>query len=70
MFLYTPKYRPPAFAGLPRGFELIETPQDRTGYNRPDLPTSQHRFGVIGWSERLSTEDVEKFQLTYLGEGS
>jgi hypothetical protein len=68
MFLYTPKYRPPAFSALPKDYELVETPQDRAGYNRPDLPTSEHQFGTIAYPEKLSKDDQERYELKYLGQ--
>lgn len=68
MFLYTPKYRPPAFSVLPKGYELVETPQDRAGYNRPELPTGEHRFGVVAWTKKLTSDDLERYELKYLGE--
>lgn len=67
MFTYTPKYRPPQFSGLPKGWELLATPSDRAGLNRPDLPTSRHRFGVIGYAEQLTKEEAESCELNYLG---
>lgn len=68
MFRYSLKYRPPeASSNLPKGYEVLETPRDRSGYNRPDLPTSDHRFGVIGLTKQLSRDDVERYELTYLG---
>lgn len=69
MFCYAPMYRPPMFSTIPKGWELVETPKDRSGINRPDVPTSrEHRFGVIGYAQRLSKDDQERFELQYVGE--
>lgn len=59
MFTYTPNYRPPQFSGLPKGWELLETPHERGGITRADLPTSDYKFGLIGYATRLSDEQVE-----------
>lgn len=67
MFTYTPKYRPPEFSVLPKGWKYLATPTDRAGLNRADLPTSRHRFGVIGYAEQLTKADVERYELNYLG---
>lgn len=68
MFCYSLKYRPPQFSWLPEGWELLETPHDRGGINRPDLPTSTFRFGVIGLTQQLTTDEREQYELTYVGE--
>ena len=68
MFCYAPQYRPPQFSALPKGWELLETPQDRSGLNRPDLPTSKYRFGVIGFAEKLTNDQRDQYELTYVGE--
>jgi hypothetical protein len=67
MFQYTPKFRPPAFSNLPKGYELLEVPQT-AGYRRPDLSLSRYQFGVIGLREKLSIEDAECYELIYIGE--
>jgi len=64
--LYTPQYRPPGFATVPKGWELIENPK-LTPFNRADLPRSSYNFGVIAYPEQLSASDAENYELTYLG---
>lgn len=69
-FAYAPKLRPPTRDGLPRfEFELLERPHFGFGFDRrTDLPASSHQFGVVGFKEKLSADDVEHFDLEYLGE--
>jgi len=67
LYCYALTYRPPAYTHCPEGWELIERSQG-TGYDaRRDLPVSQYLFGVIGYRQRLSQEDVLRYELQPLG---
>jgi hypothetical protein len=70
MHLYVPKLRPPTTVNLPRGeWTLVERPYPGLGFDRRvDLPASTYRFGVVGYEEKLNDEQVEHFDLEYLGE--
>lgn len=60
-------YRPPSTFTVPTGWTLLEKPPDAYHINRPDLPFSKHRFGVVGYERQLSADEVEKWELEYLG---
>jgi hypothetical protein len=64
--LYAPQYRPPGYATVPAGWELVENPK-LTPFKRPDLPRSNHNFGVIAYERELTAEEIKSYELTYLG---
>lgn len=68
LYLYTLQYRPPGIGTCPKGWELVERPRMPGWERRTDLPESKHRFGVIGYERPLSAEDVERYELTPLGQ--
>lgn len=61
---YTLLYRPPSTFTLPRGigWSLVERPTVGH-YNRPDLPLSQHPFGVVTFDREVTPEEIEQFEL-------
>ena len=65
---YTPLYRPPYFASLPRAtWKLIERPAAGLGFDlRQDLPLSEHRFGVVEFDRELTADEVAAFELKEL----
>ena len=42
-------------------WEYVEAPWE--GVNRPDLPRSQHRFGVFRTTVEISAEDLKRFDI-------
>ena len=66
MHLYEPLLRPAGFATAPSGWEYVERPAS-VMLNRPDLPQSRLRYGVIGYREKLSDETREHYSLRYIG---
>lgn len=66
MFKYAPLYRPAPFSSIPKGWEFVEAPHE--GVNRPDLPRSKYKHGVIAYKRELTAEEVERNELEYLGE--
>ena len=60
-------YRPPSFATLPRGlqWDFAELPTDNhyLATKRPDVPVSEHRFGVIKTDRELTPEELAAFEL-------
>lgn len=61
---YKPLLRPASFATLPAGmqWEYVEMPPD-IAHNRPDLPRSAHRHGVISTARPLTADEREHFDL-------
>lgn len=70
MHLYAPKYRPADAFNVPRGWELVERGTSNCFPLRRDLPLGDSLFGVIGYKDKLSPEQVESYELKYLGPGS
>lgn len=62
-YFYTPKYRPPSFATLPLGWELVERGTAGNFPGRLDLPVGDTVHGVVRYRRLLSREDVEQFEL-------
>jgi len=72
MYYYTPIYRPPGAFTLPRGKEwtLIERPRNGGFERRVDLPVSAYAWGIIGYAEPLTPEELATFELSpalYIG---
>ncbi len=65
MTYYIPLYRPASFATLPAGvsWSFVEAPAMTGLANRPDLPRSIHRYGVIETSRPLSLDELDRFGL-------
>lgn len=65
MHKYAPKYRPPGFATVPDGWELLETGRNGSDHFplRSDLPRGIHAFGLIGYPQPLTREQVESYEL-------
>lgn len=61
---YTPKYRPPGFATVPKGWRLVERGRmvDAAPL-RTDLPRGDHPFGVIEYDAPLTPEQLLAFEL-------
>lgn len=65
--LYALKYRPPSFATLPTGWELVERPRLTLGFDRrTDLPVSRHPYGVVSYARSLTEDEVRKYELEIL----
>lgn len=65
LYHYVCLYRPPSFASLPAGWELVEKPR-QTPHNferRTDLPVSPFPFGVVGFQRELTAMECEQYQL-------
>lgn len=61
---YIPMYRH-AFNGrsdFPKNWYYVEVPQD-FAFQRPDLPVSKERFGVIEFGRDLTSEEVAVHEL-------
>jgi hypothetical protein len=63
-YLYRPTLRPASFCTVPRGlkWDYIETPRDGS-VNRPDLPRSNHPFGIIATERQLTRAEMSTFDL-------
>lgn len=63
MNTYKTLLRPASTFTLPRGvrWEFVEAPFE--GVNRPDLPRSQHRYGVISTDRPLTQEEQSHFDI-------
>lgn len=63
MNTYKPILRPASSFTLPAGvkWEYVEAPWD--GVNRPDLPRSSNRHGVISTDRPLTAEERAHFDL-------
>lgn len=67
IYKYAPMYRPPGFASLPKGWNLLERPRLNCGYDRrTDLPLSQHVFGVVGYDRPLTADEIKNYELKVL----
>lgn len=63
-FRYTSLYRPPSFATVPKGWTIVERPKDTQYFEkRPDLPISEHTWGVIQYQRELTKEEIRDFEL-------
>jgi hypothetical protein len=62
MQTYRPTLRPASFATLPHGvrWDFVEAPAD---VRRPDLPRSQHRYGVIQVNRKLTADECDRYGL-------
>jgi hypothetical protein len=60
---YFLKYRPASFCTLPRGvsWQYVEAPHE--GCNRPDIPSSKYRHGVITTDRPLTAAEMEQFEI-------
>lgn len=69
MNLYTPTLRPAGFQTLPPGlkWDYVEAPNAAflasIHMRRPELPLSQHFFGVISTERPLIQEELEAYEL-------
>ena len=61
-YFYKPMLRPAHTASLPRGltWDFAEAP---AYVNRPDLPRSSHRYGVIVTYRELTVSERKNFDL-------
>jgi hypothetical protein len=59
---YRPTLRPASSATLPDGLDwsFVEAPDY---VNRPDLPRSRHRYGVISTDRKLTADECDRFGL-------
>jgi hypothetical protein len=64
-YLYRPLLRPASFCTLPEGmtWDYIEAPAMEGLANRPDLPRSRHRFGIIASPRQLTQSELRHFDL-------
>lgn len=62
---YIPRLRPAGFATLPHGvkWDYVEAPQMEGLANRPELPRSRHRYGVISTDRALTDDELERHEL-------
>jgi hypothetical protein len=62
---YRPTLRPAGFATLPAGvrWTYVEAPEMEGLANRPDLPRSRWRYGVIEVDRPLTAEETKRFDL-------
>lgn len=62
---YVPQLRPASFATLPFGvgWFYVEAPALHGLANRPDLPQSRHRYGVIETTRPLTDREREHFDM-------
>ncbi len=69
-YLYRPLLRPPSHCTLPDAiaWDYVEAPARDIGVNRTDLPRSQHAYGVIALSRRLTHDEASHFGLLWQGE--
>jgi len=65
---YAPLRRPPSYATLPSGWELIETGRNMCCPGRKDLPFGNKPFGVVRYRRPLSTFELEQYELEPVGE--
>ena len=66
-YLYAPLYRPPGYATVPDGWEVVERGRSYELPLRTDLPMGYHQFGVISYGRKLTDEEVADFQLHPMG---
>jgi hypothetical protein len=64
VFKYRPTLRPAPCGGIPSGiqWDYVENPRDFP-VNRPDLPPSRHRFGIVALDRKLTESEVHHFDL-------
>ena len=62
---YRPMLRPAGFATLPPGvrWEYVQSPAMSGLCNRPDLPRSDYRYGVISTDRALTVDEINHFDL-------
>lgn len=60
---YATKYRPPGFATVPDGWELIESGFRGDFPLRTDLPRGRYPYGVIRYRRPLSPAEIEQWEL-------
>ena len=62
---YVPLLRPASRATLPAdiGWNYLEAPQMFGLANRPDLPQSAHRYGVIETTRPLTDAELKHFDI-------
>ena len=66
--LYKPLLRPASVAALPDvAWRYVEAPAMYGLANRPDLPTSRYRYGVIAFERDLTEEEAKHFDLEDIG---
>jgi hypothetical protein len=67
MALYRPLLRPAGYGTLPSGvsWQYVEWPS-MMGFGRADIPTSQHRYGIIETDRTLTKDEREHFDLLEL----
>jgi hypothetical protein len=65
MNTYKMLYRPASFCTLPKGvqWEYVEGPTLAGLCNRPDLPRSTHRFGVIKTDRPLTSVEMSIYEI-------
>ena len=63
-WLYRPLLRPASFCTLPEGlsWNYVEVPSEYAA-DRPDLPISRHRFGIIATTRQLTAKERYTFDL-------
>src|ERR1700730_5373327 len=63
-WLYRPLLRPASFCTLPEGlsWNYVEIPSEYAA-DRPDLPISRHRFGIIATTRQLTAKERYTFDL-------
>ena len=66
---YTLLYRPPSFASLPPGWELVARPAlvPNNYERRTDLPVSPHQHGTIAYTRELTAAEIDSYQLQRVG---
>ena len=63
--LYRTTLRPASGGGLPPGvrWEYVEAPAMPGLANRPDLPTSVHRYGIVSTDRELTAVEMFQFDI-------
>lgn len=61
---YRTTLRPAGFGGMPAGvrWEYVEAPPDLAG-DRPDLPRSSWRYGVVSTDRALTAGEMAHFDI-------
>ena len=62
-FRYRPVLRPAVASTLPPGLDWIYVEAPHVGVDRPDLPRSSYRFGVIATTRKLTVAERARFSL-------
>jgi hypothetical protein len=62
---YIPRLRPASYGALPPRvwWDYVESPAMSGLAIRPDLPTSQHRYGVICFDRALTIDECKRYDL-------